>query len=516
MQCKVKGLVACFAFFHVGVFGQNSVGIGTANPNTNAMLDVQSGNDKNALLAEVAGNGSAVFAIARGSGPAINVSKPANSSGQGIYVDHLGTSGPVAQFRRSNANASGPALIGYNNSNQTSSPGIYANHEGTGDAALVARINNAANPFAASYAETNGSGPALFAYQIGVGRGAQIQISNTANSNISLRSLTNGTGKAGLFTISNTSSADTALMAETNGGGGAAVAGIHRGSWGHAGIFSIASASNNAAVLKVETAGNGAGIDINSQGTASGIIINKPSSSSGQGIYIDHQGTSGPVAQFRRTNASANGAAIIGYTNSNQAQSSAIYGNNEGTGDAAIVARINNSGNPYSALFGETNGSGPAVFASQIGTGRGGQFQIGNPSNTQHALRTYTDGLGRAAYFTVNNASNNESAVLAEINSSTGVAVSANNQANGYALSLVGGGTKLSTANLTSGTNITTRASAYLISGGGPYMFGFTLSDGELLYFYNLTNADVTINARPIPANAGKTFVVLGGILREM
>ena len=298
------------------------------------------------------------------------------------------------------------------------------------------------------------------------------------------------------------------------------------GTFGNAALFRITEASNNAAAVSIENMGSGNDLQISNSNGAPSIIINKLAGSSAQAIYVEHAGNSGVVAQFRRNNASSQGATIIGYSNSNNTQSPVIFANHEGAGDAAVVGRINNAGNPYSAIYGETNGTGPAIygmttgsgstiFANQTGTGRAGQFQIGNAANDQAALRGFTNGIGRAGFFTINNAANAESAIYAETNG-TGNALAVSNSANGFGIRVLAGGTRVSHATLTTGTNIATRATAYLISGGGPYTVGFTLEDGELMYFFNNTAATVTVNGLSIPANSGKTCVVLGGTLREM
>jgi hypothetical protein len=383
-------------------YGQNNVGIGTTSPNANTMLDVQANADKNALQAETAGNGIAIQAIGRGNAAAINVLKPANSSGQGIYIDHQGTSGPVAQFRRTNGLGSGAAIIGYTNSYQAQSPAIYGNNEGTGDAAIVARINNTDNPNSSLYGETNGSGPAVFALQLGTGRGGQFQINNAANSQHALRAYTDGKGRAGYFTINNASNTEAGLYTETNG--------------------------------------------------------------SGTALYATNTGTGG-VANFETANIFNSVPALRVSSNSMSASTMEITATGQGN---------------------------DAIYAVK------------------------SDGFGSAGNFWNTNATNISPALQCVNNSAAGVALGTLNQANGYAIRIFAGGTRLSTANLTSGTSISTRATAYLISGGGPYTLGFTLADGELMYFYNLTASTVTINGLSIPANAGKTYVVLGGVLREM
>ncbi len=441
----------------------NSVrGVKTAGLSGNTILGLHQGssghaglfqltdvnNSSAAVRIETVGASQALEINSTGTAAAINVTKPAASTGQGIYIDHQGNSGPVAQFIRSNPNANGAAIIGYNNSNNSISPAVYGFHEGTGDAAIVGRINNVNNAFSAVYAETNGTGSSFFTNQLGTGRAAQIQITNAANAAIATRSFTSGTGKAGLFTISNAANTDTAFMAETNGTG-VAIAAVQRGSAGAAGSFQITNAANNASAVRVSTVSNGIGIDVTSAGTAQGINITKPAGSSGQGIYIDHLGTSGPVAQFRRNNASGQGAAIIGYTNSNSSQSPAIYGNHDGTGDAAIVARINNAGNPWAAMYAETNGTGPSVYGWQSGTGRAMQAAINNAANTNIALISSTNGLGKAGLFVATSASNADTALytantgsgpaFAAVQRGTGIgAVFTNNNVNaGTALRVV-------------------------------------------------------------------------------
>lgn len=280
-------------------------------------------------------------------------------------------------------------------------------------------------------------------------------------------------------------------------------------------MLDVQAASNKNGIL-AETAGNGIAIQAIGRGNAAAINVLKPANSSGQGIYIEHQGTDGPVAQIRRTNANASGAAIIGYNNSTLAQSPAIYALHEGTGDPAFVARVSNTQSANAAVFAETNGTGTAIFASQLGTGRSGQFQITNAANTEAALRGFTNGTGRAGFFTISNAANTSAAVYAQTNG-TGSAIMGSNSNNGYALAMESGGMKVTTAYLTGASStISTRATAYLISGSGPFTFGFSLDEGEIIFFHNLNASPVTINGITIPANSGKTFITFAGILREM
>jgi hypothetical protein len=360
------------------------------------------------------------------------------------------------------------------------------------------------------------------------------------------------------------------------------------------------------------------------QGAADFIITNKENATNG--LDVRHQGlgsagsfvvsnTSSTVAALNATtNGVANSVAVRGQatnggtgvaalSNGNTFISPALYAEQSGTGDVAGIFKLTNAGNPYNALFGESVGSGATFFALQKGTGRAGQFQINNTSNTEAALRGFTDGLGRAGFFTINNAANNadvfyatgngsgnavfaqntgngsaarfentnevsnksavevfsksktanglsvtleggnngdaifaqkttgfgsagnfqnqnaanEASILfAGTNAPGGSALGAGNFGNGNALAIWGGGLRLSTGSLSVGGNISTRNAAYEITSGSAYTISFPLSNGETFFFYNNTASPVTINSISIAANAGKTFIVLNGVLRGM
>jgi hypothetical protein len=511
----------------------------------------------------------------------------------------------------------GAPLSALTNSTKFPSAAFYAEHAGTGDVALSARITNASN--------TN---PALFGESAGSGAGV-MGIKRAGQAGVPILGRNDGTGEgAGTFRVTDNANVFSALYAETNGTGsgvlgiahgngsstrglklaganGAAVVGEHRGISGNAGLFQITNADNSSAAVRAETNGTAPAVDAFASGTAPAINVIKPEGSSGQGIYIDHQGASGPVAQFRRTNPNAVGVTIIGSNNSVNSPSLAMYALHEGTGDAAFVARINNAQNAFAASYAETNGSGSALFANQLGTGRAAQIQINNVANSQIALRAFTNGTGKAARITTANPGNSDTATMVETNGSgpafaavqtgsgiggvfastgssagvplrvinnsaqngtyaleviqnsngtgtdalfvaknngtgsagnfwnnnasndgsnlfsatnapNGIAIGAMNTANGFAYAAWGGGIRVSSHTVAAGTNIATRATAYLINGGGPYTFGFTLAEGEMMMIYNNTASAVTVGGVSIPANSGKTCVVLEGILRPM
>lgn len=390
-----------FTFAWGQLFAQQSVGIGTTTPSSNYMLHILSQSSQQGLLVEGASSNATTTISNSGSGPALIVNKPSGSTNQAIFIDHQGASGPVLQVRRFNSSASGAAIIGYTNSNLTLSPAIYGNNEGTGDGAIVGRINNAGNPYSAVFGETNGSGSSIFALQLGTGRALQAQISNATNNQIALRSFTNGLGKSARITTSNTANADTALLTETVGSGPAFAA------------------------LQLGT---------------------------------------GPAAFFRATNASSP-AAVIENTSTN--------------GNSSALRVVQNGVTTADALYVEVNNA----------TGSAGNFWNNNPNA-------------------------NISNLFSAMNSPGGSAIGAANFANGMAFSTFGGGVQLTTTTLASGTTVATRATGYLLTGGGPYTLSFTPNNGELMYVYNSSASAISFGGTSIAANTGVIFMVMDNVLR--
>lgn len=281
-------------------------------------------------------------------------------------------------------------------------------------------------------------------------------------------------------------------------------------------MLHIVNADNRTNLL-LETTGSNSGLQINSAGTAPGINIQKQPGSTGQAIYIDHQGNNGPVLQVMRTNAAANGASIIGYSNSNQNISPAIYANHEGVGDASFVSRINNAANPFSAVFAETNGTGSCIFSLQLGTGRAGQFQISNPASSAAALRGFTNGTGMSGFFTVANAASTSAGVFSATNG-TGPAIQAESSSltDALALFVSNGGVRLAVHTLSTSGAVAARSAVYRIDGGDTYTLGFTPVEGDVFFIYNNTGSAVNFAGVALPANSGASAVFVAGTLRTM
>jgi hypothetical protein len=208
----------------------------------------------------------------------------------------------------------------------------------------------------------------------------------------------------------------------------------------------------------------------------------------------------------------------------------AIQANSKGSGSSfrAFQSATDGTGNGFDAYMFNPASSGTGIFVTHQGVGRAGHLIINNPSSTVPALEVETNatsGFGIksvstgnevAGYFETNNPTAASSTLFGLTNSVNGSAIGAVNTANATALAIWQGGMKVSNATLSSGTSIATRAVAYLITGGGPYTFGFTPADGDIFFFYNNTASAVTVGGLSIPPNAGKTVIFLGGALRAL
>jgi hypothetical protein len=445
-----------------------------------ALFALTNGNNAStAIMGENTGTGGAGLFIINNANSASNALVSAtNGTGNAANFSVNNTASTVAALNattngiansvavRGQATNGGTGVAAFSNGNTFISPALYAEHTGTGDAAGVFKVSNAANPYNAVFGETIGNGITMFALQKGTGRAGQFQINNAANTEAAVRGFTDGLGRAGFFTINNAANGSAAIHTTTNG-------------TGNAGFFEVDNAASTVAALNAST-----------NGIAGSVAVRGIATNSGTGVAA--------------------------YSNGNAFISPALYAEQSGTGDAAGVFKLTNTSNPYNAVFGETVGSGSTFFAWQKGTGRAGQFQISNTSNTEAALRGFTDGLGRAGFFTINNAANNADAIYTTTNANGGTAIGAANSGNGNAIAIWDGGLRLSTSIINSNGNISNRSAAYEITAGSTFTINFPLNNGETFFFYNNTAAAATVNGISIPANSGKTCIVLSNTLRGM
>jgi hypothetical protein len=476
---------------------KKTFGVGTKSPNENAVLHVDAPEGNQGLI---------IPRLSTAQRLAMTLGSP--DTGLLVYDTDLleviswsGTKWEIA----GQSDDTDAALTGFNTGNgfgvhgrssgtAFASAAVYGEHVGTGDAAGAFRISNNLNTFSALFGETNGSGPAIFANQIGTGRGGQFQINNTSNSNQALRSVTNGVGNAASFVLNNTLSSATAVDVTNNGTGiglkivnnnfnnvnpaiwaetnsnqplSAPIYGLNTGTGDVAGSFRINNASNTFAAVYGET-----------NGSAASTAIRGLNLGGGNGAY------------FRKNGANINTAAM--------------WADNFGSdGYGAIIQNV--GGSPQAALLVEAVGTGPSLWANKDAT------EIGNSINAIH------DGTaGSAGDFRINHTSNTSAAVYARTNTKGGYAIEAGNVGNGRAMSLFNGGMQVSTQVLSGGGNITVRAIAYQID-ANTYTFDNTavsFSEGDIFYFFNAGATGASVNGIPVAAGAGRTIIFLGGSLR--
>lgn len=345
-----------------------------------------------------------------------------------LYAETNGDSTSAAVH--GNSIGEGMGVFGRSSGSKFASAAVYGEHVGTGDAAGAFRISNPANTYSALYGETNGSGPAIYGNQNGMGRGGQFQITNASNTQAAIRGYTAGLGNVGFFTVNNAANDSAALYTTTNGTGAAitahstgtgvalmartatgfsaiqgeatggvsnGVSGISRaadpGSYailgtntggGPAGVFNITSVTNSSRVISATTAGQGpAGYfeQTNVEAWSPALMVR----ADGQGAAFN--ATSSSVS------ANANAAEFVVENPANPRN--AIMATTVGMGSAVSVS-INNTASTGSAIFTETNGSGTAIDAQNTGTADGfaGTFRNTDAGNTFPAIQAGTAGTG--------------------------------------------------------------------------------------------------------------------------
>lgn len=204
----------------------------------------------------------------------------------------------------------------------------------------------------------------------------------------------------------------------------------------------------------------------------------------------------------------AQNAVGIGTTTPSSAYMMHILG--QGTKSGLLVeSNTNRSGIQISQSGSE---AGLRVFNASTSAAPG--IRLDHQGNGDAFVISKTGSGGSVANFFNGNAANDASAVFSGTSAAGGYAIGASNFANGNAFAVWGGGMRVTTTTLSTGTTITSRNIAYLITGGGPYTISFPLSLGEIFYFFNSTPSAVSVAGITIPANAGRTCIVMDGILR--
>ncbi len=376
--------------------------------------------------AEVSGtvntsNGTDTVAVFRIDNPA--------SFAAAVYAETNGDS--LSAAVRGNNIGHGFGVYGTSYGSKFGSAAVYGQHFGTGDAAGVFRISNPSSTYSGLYGETNGTGPAIFGAQIGLGRGGQFQITNAANGEAALRSFTSGTGRAGFFTLANDTSSAEALFSTTNGSG-VAIYGESTGT-GSAGKFVNNNVNSMNPALWAETNSDQPlsapifGLNTGTGDVAASFKISNPANTF-PGLFVETAGT-GRAATFRKTSTTGGQPGIYVET----AGGHGIWADHSGaTGFAGIIQTINTA-NTNAALLVESIGSGPSVWALKsidavsgdafvaenvLPTGSAGRFTLSDATNTESAIITNTSGTGAAILAENNGAGNGFAGLFSVTNAS--------------------------------------------------------------------------------------------------
>jgi hypothetical protein len=321
-----------------------------------------------------------------------------SNAGSTLSVRQLGT-GIGGYFQVSNASTGGTAVYGTTNSNvggALAPVGVYGESTGTGSVGGSFRNTNTSNTYTALYAETAGTGPAL-----------SLNVSNASNTAPALNISHAGTGYA--------ISADGTVSATSFIGDGSGLTNIPPISFpfsttqanastlfditnsgtGYAGNFQINNAANSGPALNTTT--NGTGAAIRAQTSTGFASIWASHDGAGNAIQTETTGT-GSAAKFVVNNAAGTSPALWAETNSNQPLSAAVYGLNTGTGDVAASFKISNASNTFPALYTETNGTGRVATFNKLGT-TGSQPAVFINSQGGHGL--WADHNGATGYASI-------------------------------------------------------------------------------------------------------------------
>ena len=270
---------------------------------------------------------------------------------------------------------------------------------GTGTAGIF-QITNAANSVPALGAATVGTGPAL-----------QVDVINASNTAAALNINHGGTGNA--ITANRPIQASAFIgdgSALTNlpgfalpftGTSGTAATTFNIGNTG-TGVVAIFANSNTSSnsVVAVSNSGTGDAMAINTTNASNSFpALNITHSGLGSAIRTNRLiesavgFASGQAGAFAITNASNPSSALVVDTNGS---GYALDASNSSPLGPAVNVAISNAGNASSSLTARTNGTGAAIESINTGTGRGLELTLSNAGNTQPGININHAGSGPA------------------------------------------------------------------------------------------------------------------------
>lgn len=368
-----------------GIFTWDGAAWGTSSkslPTSVTLSNTDMLNDVNALSITYTGDSSRTLLdlnFANAANP--NIANPFRlthaGQGAGMVVTQSGI-GTGATFQVTNPLSPRNAINAFNASDVGGNPApvaILGSASGIGALGGSFRINNAANPFPALFAESIGTGAGILVNQTtGTGAGININLQNPASSAIGLNVTKAGNGTASIFT--NNSPTD-----------------------GFAGLFINSNPGNTFPAIQGSTEGAGSVFRaIQSTGPGSGMdVFMQNVSSTAPGFSVDHAGL-GTGGNFVINNAASPANALRATSNGTGTTLDVV---NTGTGDAGsftssagVAGRFTSSASVgLFALSGGDNTS--AIDAFKI-DGGGNTIQVGhngaNAFGPGNAIRAFVDG----------------------------------------------------------------------------------------------------------------------------
>ena len=228
------------------------------------------------------------------------------------------------------------------------------------------------NPFSSGIAldgVTNGSGHALLAWNLGLGRAAVLIQTNSANTFPAVDVSTQGLNSGLEVSINNSANADSALLADTRG-------------TGPAGSFLVLNTSSNAPALTASTVGSGHAGRFTGRATATNVsALSVIQTGRGRGLHVNHTGSEGNLAVFQT--GGSNKARINrfgkGYFNggtqssgADVAEAFAVEGRTRDyePGDVLVISTrsdrtVERSAEPYSTLVAGVHATKPGVLLTE-------------------------------------------------------------------------------------------------------------------------------------------------------
>jgi hypothetical protein len=332
-----------------------------------------------------------------------------NSNFTTLFVRNAGTNS-AGYFQMLTNTAPSAALRGITNSNAVGGHGVFGVTTGTGGSAGYFQTNAVTSASSTLFSTTNGTGSSMFAENTGTGKGLDVSMPNVSSTSTALNITQSGNGYS-IYSKTTGTNENAYFEVANPTSSGTPVVGITSGT-GVAGFFQVTNASNGSSGVFGSTNSNFGGA------TAPGGVV---------GIST---GTGSVGGAFRVNNTASTYPAL--YTQTTGLSNS-------------IVSKIVNASNTLPALYSETNGTGAAIqgststgFASVYGqragpsNGFGGLFEVTDISNTYQAIKATTAGTGGAAFFENTNASGTGPNVQSTTNSPGG-SIRGTSLGNGYA-----------------------------------------------------------------------------------